>query len=272
VDWCPFANTSVQFSGNSYVLGFSHKGVLHSTEGSTAQSAFAAYKATHNYPHFTVGETGKVFQHVPLSRAATALEHRAGTVDTNNASAIQIELVGFAAAQTFSDAQIAGLVLLMRWIEQQTGIKPVGAPGIAYPEPHGSNGVRFADNEWRTFNGWCQHSNVPHNSHGDAGMPSLQHLFPKTEGPHMSDILSAPLAGNGIYAHPAGGYYILAVDGGVFAFNCPNYGSMGGKPLNKPVMGMAVTPSGEGYWLVAEDGGIFAFGDAVYVNRVVVHG
>src|SRR5919198_25645 len=40
------------------------------------------------------------------------------------------------------------------------------------------------------------------------------------------------------------------------------YGSMGGKPLNQPIVGMAATRSGKGYWLVASDGGIFAFGDA----------
>jgi hypothetical protein len=32
--------------------------------------------------------------------------------------------------------------------------------------------------------------------------------------------------------------------------------------LNKPIVGMAMTPTGRGYWLVASDGGIFAFGDA----------
>jgi hypothetical protein len=34
---------------------------------------------------------------------------------------------------------------------------------------------------------------------------------------------------------------------------------MGGKPLNKPVVGMAVQPDGSGYWEVASDGGLFAF-------------
>jgi hypothetical protein len=34
--------------------------------------------------------------------------------------------------------------------------------------------------------------------------------------------------------------------------------------LNKPVVGMAPTPTGNGYWLVASDGGIFSFGDAVF--------
>ena len=37
---------------------------------------------------------------------------------------------------------------------------------------------------------------------------------------------------------------------------------MGGKALNKPVVGIAVTPDNGGYYLVAADGGVFTFGDA----------
>jgi hypothetical protein len=39
-------------------------------------------------------------------------------------------------------------------------------------------------------------------------------------------------------------------------------GSMRGKALAQPVVGIAATPTGNGYWLVARDGGIFSFGDA----------
>ncbi|MGP8006256.1 MAG: hypothetical protein ACLP2J_04400, partial [Acidimicrobiales bacterium] len=42
------------------------------------------------------------------------------------------------------------------------------------------------------------------------------------------------------------------------------HGSAGGLTLNKPVVGMAATPSGNGYWLVAADGGIFSYGDAAF--------
>jgi hypothetical protein len=60
-----------------------------------------------------------------------------------------------------------------------------------------------------------------------------------------------------------GGYWLVASDGGIFAFgNAGFYGSMGGQPLNRPIVGMASTPDGGGYWLVASDGGIFAFGNA----------
>ncbi|HEY1650467.1 MAG TPA: family 43 glycosylhydrolase [Acidimicrobiales bacterium] len=59
------------------------------------------------------------------------------------------------------------------------------------------------------------------------------------------------------------GYFMVASDGGVFDYgNLPFCGSMGGLPLNKPVVGMAATPDGGGYWLVASDGGIFTYGDA----------
>jgi hypothetical protein len=34
---------------------------------------------------------------------------------------------------------------------------------------------------------------------------------------------------------------------------------MGGKPLNKPIVGIAPTPNGNGYYEVASDGGIFTF-------------
>jgi hypothetical protein len=56
-----------------------------------------------------------------------------------------------------------------------------------------------------------------------------------------------------------GGYQLAASDGGLFAFNAPFFGSMGGQPLNQPVVGMAVVPDSGGYYEVASDGGIFAF-------------
>ena len=63
---------------------------------------------------------------------------------------------------------------------------------------------------------------------------------------------------------PGGGYWLLGEDGGVFSFDVPFYGSMGGQRLNRPVVGMEATASRQGYWLVAGDGGIFTFGDAPF--------
>ncbi len=61
------------------------------------------------------------------------------------------------------------------------------------------------------------------------------------------------------------GYWLVASDGGIFAFGDAGfYGSTGSIRLNQPIVGMARTPSGQGYWLVASDGGIFAYGDAAF--------
>ena len=59
------------------------------------------------------------------------------------------------------------------------------------------------------------------------------------------------------------GYWLVAADGGIFAFGDAGfYGSTGSIHLNQPIVGMASTADGRGYWLVAADGGVFAFGDA----------
>ena len=55
-----------------------------------------------------------------------------------------------------------------------------------------------------------------------------------------------------------GGYWEVAADGGVFDFGSATLlGSMGGKSLSAPIVGMAGTSSG--YWLVGESGGVFNF-------------
>jgi hypothetical protein len=65
--------------------------------------------------------------------------------------------------------------------------------------------------------------------------------------------------------HPnLAGYQEVASDGGLFSFNAPFSGSMGGKPLNAPIVGMAVEPDNGGYYEVASDGGLFAFNATFY--------
>ena len=60
--------------------------------------------------------------------------------------------------------------------------------------------------------------------------------------------------------NPTSGYWLVASDGGIFAFGDAGFhGSTGGITLNKPIVGMAATPDGKGYWLVASDGGIFTY-------------
>jgi len=49
----------------------------------------------------------------------------------------------------------------------------------------------------------------------------------------------------------------------VFAFGDAGFhGSMGGKALNRPIVGITPTADGGGYWMDGADGGVFSYGDA----------
>ena len=101
-------------------------------------------------------------------------------------------------------------------------------------------------------------------------------VYGQTSGPlpgMSGHSLAAPMVG--IAGGPTGttsgsvqrGYYLVGADGGVFAFDgAPFYGSMGGKPLNAPIVGMTVTAGG--YRLVAADGGVFDFGTAPFLGSM----
>ncbi len=90
---------------------------------------------------------------------------------------------------------------------------------------------------------------------GNDGTPALTPYNPNEAAATSPTCAQSPT--------PAPGYWQVAADGGVFTFGSAGfYGSTGSIRLNKPVVGMAVTPDRRGYWLVASDGGVFAFGDA----------
>ena len=69
----------------------------------------------------------------------------------------------------------------------------------------------------------------------------------------------------------ASGYWLVAQDGGLFAFGAAGFcGSLPELKVTpvRPVVGIAATADGRGYWLVASDGGVFAFGDAVFYGSM----
>jgi len=103
-------------------------------------------------------------------------------------------------------------------------------------------------------------------SHG-LGVTSTGSVYQEGTGslPGVSNLhLAAPIVGIAGEAYSdSTAYYLVGADGGVFAFgSAPFLGSMGGHPLNAPIVGMA--ESDGGYWLVASDGGVFTFGDAQF--------
>lgn len=181
--WDPAA-THEPFPDSGTFIAGPYRIVLHSTEGASYAGARSAYRSARVSPHFTASyEAGRfqLWQHVALDRAATALEHRAGTVHTNRQSAIQIEVVAFAAKPAWPAGLISGVADLINWIMAQTGAQPTAARFIPYPASYGeSNGVRFSTAEWLAFNGVCGHQHVPNQSHGDPGAINVAALLPAT--------------------------------------------------------------------------------------------
>ncbi len=95
---------------------------------------------------------------------------------------------------------------------------------------------------------------------------SATYAFGNAPAPGPAVTSDLPLVGAA--SAGAGGYWEVAGDGGIFSFgDAAFHGSMGGTPLNAPVVGMAATPSGNGYWEVAADGGLFDFGAPFYGSR-----
>ena len=61
-----------------------------------------------------------------------------------------------------------------------------------------------------------------------------------------------------------GGYWLVAQDGGVFAYGDAHYyGSRGGQPSTRPLSEWPQLLT-VGYWLVGKDGGVFAYGAAEF--------
>lgn len=182
--WYPLANRN--HLGNNaglFISGYAKKGVLHTTEGSSASGAIGAYKKNNSWPHFTVEYSGTVYQHISIDLAARALENRTGGVETNRGGAIQIEVVGFASKPNWPQAQVEAVKKLMRWIEEQTGIKQAG-PQFGGSEQYGlKNPFEFTNTQWISFNGWCGHQHVPENRHWDPGAINLSNLFESIPAP-----------------------------------------------------------------------------------------
>ncbi|HEX4434534.1 MAG TPA: polysaccharide deacetylase family protein [Acidimicrobiales bacterium] len=95
---------------------------------------------------------------------------------------------------------------------------------------------------------------------------SATYAFGNAPAPGPPVTSNRPLVGAA--AGGAAGYWEVASDGGIFSFGDASFhGSMGGTPLNQPIVGMGATPSGNGYWEVASDGGIFNFDTAFFGSR-----
>ncbi|MFV1989210.1 MAG: SpoIID/LytB domain-containing protein, partial [Acidimicrobiales bacterium] len=61
------------------------------------------------------------------------------------------------------------------------------------------------------------------------------------------------------------GFWLVRPDGEVRGYGgAVHLGDMKDRSLNRPIVGIGSSDTGDGYWLVATDGGIFSFGDAEF--------
>jgi hypothetical protein len=164
---CPFA-TQKPITGavGAYTSG-PFRIVHHTTEGSTAQSAFDAYKEKKSDPHFTV-DHATIYQHVDTNLAARALKNADGGVETNRLSAIQIEVVGFAHLAKLP-ATLKNVAKLCRWLEQTHNIQRVWPNGYPKPAQNGNDPGGHNRNaaNWSSKGGHYGHCHVPENDHWD---------------------------------------------------------------------------------------------------------
>jgi hypothetical protein len=101
---------------------------------------------------------------------------------------------------------------------------------------------------------------------GDAGFHgSIPGLGLHPAGSRLPNSLNAPVVGL-VPSADGGGYFMVASDGGVFAFgdarfdgSCPGIGGCSG-----PAVAVMPDSSGDGYWVVTQTGHVYSFGDARY--------
>lgn len=174
---CPFAVWRPISGSSGPHVGGPFKVVHHTTEGSSAAGALAAFRANRSDPHFTVDAT-TIYQHIDTAEGARALRNAPGGVQTNRDSAIQIELVGFAHLPKDRRA-LTNVARLCRWIEATHGVPsrwPAGLPRAARNgrDPGGHN--RNAQT-WDQQSGHYGHCHVPENTHWDPGYSAEEAEF-----------------------------------------------------------------------------------------------
>lgn len=174
---CPFASWHPISGSSGAHVGGPFKIIHHTTEGSSAAGAIAAFKQHRSDPHFTV-DADRIYQHIDTNQGARALRNDPGGVETNRDSAVQIELVGFAHLAKNPKA-LQNVARLCRWIESVHGIPGVWPAGLPKPAKNGKDpgGHNRDFHLWDTQSGHYGHSQVPENTHWDPAYSAAEANF-----------------------------------------------------------------------------------------------
>ncbi|WP_081852763.1 N-acetylmuramoyl-L-alanine amidase [Bosea sp. 117] len=158
------------------------RGVLHTTQSTDYNVSTTSYYGGTNAPHFTVVRKSsgvKVYQHFSINNGSRALKNKDGGVQTNRASAIQIEIAWRSEniAKLHPDI-IQSLHDLINWISAAKGISKSAPPFFPEDQAVGSGATsRMSFSTWKNFNGWCGHQHVPENLHWDPGPLDIGKIF-----------------------------------------------------------------------------------------------
>jgi hypothetical protein len=103
-------------------------------------------------------------------------------------------------------------------------------------------------------------------AYGDAGfVGSIPGVGLRPAGSGLPNSLNAPIVGI-VPSRDGGGYFMVASDGGVFAFgdayfagSCPGIGGCSGAAVD-----VMPDSTGNGYWIVTSTGNVYGFGDAAF--------
>lgn len=160
--------------------------VVHTTEGGPDyRPATASYFGHQFWPHATVARiagAARIAQHLPITRAARALEHPRGTPETNRARAVQVEVGWWAGRIGDLPDDIAGaLADWLTWVAGETGA-PLAGPvfvgeGAGYTLASVDARQRMSARDWLAFSGVCGHQHVPNNRHWDPGALDLRRVI-----------------------------------------------------------------------------------------------
>lgn len=166
------------------------------------------------------------------------------------------------ASTTFAAAHVAGVAALVRGVSRFVDVEDILlASSRDLPDPTVDD---FGPPTTTTLPPTT--TTGPSGPSGPSGPPTTTTTEPPPPPEFLFDNRGVDAYTAALYAlagSPTVGYRMVAGDGGVFVFGQAKFfGSMGGRRLNRPMVGMDSTPTDAGYWTVASDGGIFAFGDA----------
>jgi hypothetical protein len=163
--WYPGADRSKPaWTDGGSILGGKPKLLWHDTE----TTGLPSYSSG-SFPHFTVDpRTGKVWQHIPVNRAARALKNLDGGCQTNRWRVIQVEIIGYVNKVPYH----AALGKLAAWCRTEHGVPATcGVKLLPYDDSYGQTSVRLSCSQWEGYTGHLYHMSAPENSHGDPGKP-----------------------------------------------------------------------------------------------------